>query len=85
MEQYLRFRPLRATMNRIGVTVLVCCICTGWFVFLWGLGTPAVLAGLGFVGKSGLFLCIDCSNYLNNKNRIPRKIRSNCFRNFQSI
>ena len=46
MEQYLRFRPLRAAIDRIGATLLICCLCVGWFVFLWGLGPPAVLAGL---------------------------------------
>lgn len=46
MEQYLRFRPLRSAIDRLGTRLLVLALCTGWFVFLWGLGMPAVLAGL---------------------------------------
>ena len=45
MEQYLRFRPLRSAIDRFGGRLLVLTLCTGWFVFLWGLGMPAVLAG----------------------------------------
>ena len=46
MEQYLRFRPLRSAIDRFGMRLLVLALCTGWFIFLWGLGMPAVLAGL---------------------------------------
>lgn len=45
MEQYLRRNRLAEMADALGVLALIYMGAAAWFVWLWGLGTPAVLAG----------------------------------------
>lgn len=45
MEQYLRRKPLAAWADALGVLALIYAASVMWFVGLWGLGMPALLAG----------------------------------------
>lgn len=45
MEQYLRRNRLSEIMDGIGMTLLMYMAGCLWFVWLWGLGIPALLAG----------------------------------------
>ncbi len=54
MEQYLRRNRLSEWLDGLGVRALICAASLSWFVWLWGLGTPSVLAGLalGTLGQT---------------------------------
>ena len=56
MEQYLRRRRLGSVMDEIGLRALIALGSVLWFVWLWGLGMPALLAGLalGLMGQMAL-------------------------------
>lgn len=45
MEQYLRRNRLSEVMDGIGMTLLLYAAGCLWFMWLWGLGVPALLAG----------------------------------------
>lgn len=45
MEQYLRRNRLSEVMDGAGVRILIYGAAVMWFVWLWGLGAPALLAG----------------------------------------
>lgn len=45
MEQYLRRNRLATAADGLGVMALIYTSAVMWFVWLWGLGTPALLAG----------------------------------------
>ncbi|MBQ8556589.1 MAG: hypothetical protein IJ438_12065 [Clostridia bacterium] len=53
MEQYLRRNRLSEFVDGLGVRVLIYALALGWFVWLWGLSAPALLAGaaLGTLGQ----------------------------------
>lgn len=55
MEQFLRQRRLSELMDAAGMSVLIYALATIWFVWLWGLSVPALLAGaaLGTLGQMG--------------------------------
>lgn len=46
MERYLRRNRLSELLDGMGVRALILVIATGWFVWLWGLSMPSLLAGL---------------------------------------
>lgn len=46
MEQYLRRNRLSEVLDGIGIRALLYGVALMWFVWLWGLGMPALLAGL---------------------------------------
>ncbi len=46
MEAYLRHNRLSELMDSLGARALIYLLATLWFVYLWGLGWPALLAGL---------------------------------------
>lgn len=52
MEQFLRRRRLSDLMDTLGVCVLIFALALMWFVWLWGLCMPSILAGaaLGCLG-----------------------------------
>lgn len=56
MQNYLRKARLSALLDSVGIRALLFALAVGWFVYLWGLGVPAVLAGisLGMMGQLGL-------------------------------
>ncbi|MGN0779713.1 MAG: hypothetical protein ACI4MJ_11225 [Aristaeellaceae bacterium] len=56
MEQYLRRKRLGSTVDEWGLRALIALAATMWFVWLWGLGMPALLAGvaLGMMGQMAL-------------------------------
>ena len=45
MEQYLRRNHLSETLDALGMAALLYLLATGWFVWLWGLNLPSLLAG----------------------------------------
>ena len=45
MEQYLRRNRLSEMLDALGMAVLLCLLAEGWFVWLWGLTVPSILAG----------------------------------------
>lgn len=53
MEQYLRRNRLSEIMDGIGALALIYGAALMWFVWLWGLGAPSLLAGaaLGLLGQ----------------------------------
>ncbi|MGN1019851.1 MAG: hypothetical protein ACI4O7_05720 [Aristaeellaceae bacterium] len=56
MEQYLRRKRLSSVMDELGLRALIALGSVMWFVRLWGLGMPALLAGLalGLMGQMAL-------------------------------
>ena len=56
MEQYLRRKRLSSVMDEMGLRALIALGTVMWFVHLWGLGMPALLAGLalGLMGQMAL-------------------------------
>ena len=56
MEQYLRRRRLGSMMDEMGLRALIALGSVMWFVWLWGLGMPSLLAGLalGLMGQMAL-------------------------------
>lgn len=56
MEQYLRRTALSSMADEIGLRLAVWLGATMWFVWLWGLGMPALLAGmaLNLMGQMAL-------------------------------
>ena len=50
MERYLRRNRLSEFLDGVGVRALICLLATGWFVWLWGLCVPSLLAGLALAG-----------------------------------
>ena len=53
----MRFRPLRAAIDRLGLRLLVLTLSIAWFGHLWGIGMPALLAGAAL----SIMLCIALS------------------------
>lgn len=45
MEQYLRRNRLSETLDELGMATLLYLLAAGWFVWLWGLSLPALIAG----------------------------------------
>ena len=45
MEQYLRRNRLSETLDALGMATLLYLLAAGWFVWLWGLNLPALVAG----------------------------------------
>ena len=45
MEQYLRRNRLSEMLDALGMAVLLCLLAEGWFVWLWGLTVPSIVAG----------------------------------------
>ncbi len=45
MEQYLRRNRLSETLDALGIAALLYLLAAAWFVWLWGLTLPALLAG----------------------------------------
>ena len=45
MEQYLRRNRLSEALDALGMAALLYLLATGWFVWLWGLNLPSLLAG----------------------------------------
>lgn len=56
MQSYLRRARLSTLMDDVGLRLLLMALGLGWFVYLWGVGVPALLAGLslGTLGQMGL-------------------------------
>lgn len=56
MEQYLRKGALSSLMNTLGLRLLIALLGLVWFIWLWGLSIPSVLAGLalGLLGQMAL-------------------------------
>lgn len=56
MEQYLRRSRLGSAMDDLGLRAVIALAAVLWFVYLWGLGMPAILAGLalGLMGQMAL-------------------------------
>ena len=46
MERYLRRKRLGGVLDEMGLRALIALGTVMWFVWLWGLGMPALLAGL---------------------------------------
>lgn len=46
MEQYLRRNRLSETLDALGMAALLYLLAAGWFIWLWGLSLPALLAGI---------------------------------------
>ncbi len=47
MERYLHQNRLSQVMDGLGVRVLIWGLSTGWFLWLWGLTLPTLMAGTG--------------------------------------
>ena len=45
MEQYLRHNRLSETLDALGMAALLYILAAGWFIWLWGLTLPSLLAG----------------------------------------
>lgn len=45
MEQYLRRNRLSEALDALGMAALLFALACGWFIWLWGLTLPALLAG----------------------------------------
>ncbi len=45
MEQYLRRNRLSEALDALGMAALLSALACGWFIWLWGLTLPALLAG----------------------------------------
>ncbi len=56
MERYLRRKRLGSVLDEMGLRALIALGTVMWFVWLWGLGMPALLAGLalGLMGQMAL-------------------------------
>lgn len=48
MEQYLRRNRLSETLDGLGARLMIYLAATLWFVWLWGLSVPSLLAGAAF-------------------------------------
>lgn len=56
MQTYLRKARLSTIADDVGLRLVIMLLGIGWFIYLWGLGVPALLAGvaLGILGQLGL-------------------------------
>lgn len=56
MQSYLRKARLSTVADDLGLRLMLFALGIGWFVYLWGLGMPALLAGLalGMMGQLAL-------------------------------
>ncbi len=56
VQSYLRKARLSTLMDQGGLCLLLLALGIGWFVYLWGLGIPALVAGtaLGILGQAGV-------------------------------
>ncbi len=56
MEQYLRKGVFSSMMNALGLRVLIALAALMWFVWLWGLSVPSLMAGaaLGLLGQMAM-------------------------------
>ena len=56
MERYLRRKKLGSMMDDLGLRTVIALAAFGWFSWLWGIGLPAMLAGLalGLLGQMAL-------------------------------
>ena len=56
MQSYLRRSRLPSALDTLGLRVVIFAAAVGWFVYLWGLTVPTLLAGtaLGVMGQSAL-------------------------------
>lgn len=50
MQEYLMKNSFREKMDTIGYYLLVLALCSGWFMFMWGVRIQALIAGLGLWG-----------------------------------
>ena len=59
MQEYLRRGRLSALMDGLGLRTVLALAAVGWFVYLWGLTVPALLAGVAFalMGEMALTRC----------------------------
>lgn len=46
MQDFLQKSPIRELMDEIGFLMLAGALCLLWFIFLWGVTLPALLAGI---------------------------------------
>ena len=53
MEKYLRRNRLAETLDGLGLRLFFSLLATGWFIWLWGLNMPSLLAGAAL----GTLLC----------------------------
>lgn len=53
MQNYLRKARFSTLVDDVGLRLLLFALGIGWFIYLWGLGVPALLAGLalGMMGQ----------------------------------
>lgn len=56
VQSYLRKARLSTLLDDVGLRLLLMVLGLGWFIYLWGVGVPALLAGLslGTLGQMGL-------------------------------
>lgn len=55
MQKYIDRSHVAGAIDAIGGKIGVLLVCVGWFIYLWGLCWPAIIAGLGLCG-----LCLLC-------------------------
>lgn len=59
MERYLRRNRLSEMLDGLGLRLLLWLLATIWFVWLWGLNLPTLLAGAAL----GILLCMVCREW----------------------
>ncbi len=48
MQQYIEKTRLGGTLDTVGLRLLILLCCMLWFIYLWGVTLPALLAGIAF-------------------------------------
>lgn len=72
MEQYLRRNRLSEALDALGMAALLYALCTGWFIWLWGLTLPALLSGAAL---GTLFWLVRCQWRKRSVHRRERALR----------
>ncbi len=69
MQQYLEKTRLGGALDTLGLRLLILICCILWFVFLWGLTLPALLAGAAFS------MLVNLAIYLGRKKTVAHRER----------
>ncbi len=54
MQQYMEKTRLGGTLDALGLRLLIIIFCILWFIWLWGVTLPAIVAGIAFSALVGL-------------------------------
>ena len=80
MQQYLRNGRFGAFMNDLGLRAVIALLAQAWFILLWGLTVPSVVAGLalGLLGQMALS-CWRRENAVSREQALRRRLGGELF------